>query len=654
MPWYDSAETVVAAKRLDIPHQPGYPLYISLAAAFYRVFPLFTPSTRLSMLSATFCSAALLFFVLALEEAKIVMKRSYACTAALFLGFTPILWHCSIVCEVYTFELLLLCLLFYLAAANRRAARPRLAALAFLCGMTLCHRTSSAALAPALLLFWGRENLPSRKELPSLLFYMAIFLLPFLSYAYVYWRLGSPELVIADPKTPKSLSTILSYWTCQDYRHALFPYGPLELLVRLKHLLYTLLEQFPLLAFPLVFWGMAKSRREKPNVFWACLWIFLVNSSFVAGYAAMEADTMLLPSLLSLSIFFGYGLTRALEKLPPYRSVLVLALICIWTLFRSYSLLDWSRLTGAESFARRLSILAPRGGTLLLSNDVSYRPMLYHRYIKGKRRDLSFTIIDALDESNQEELTRLVQNRGLMGPLLHPPNLYPFLRDRFFLRPMGSIYGVSPKIPDFEIKDKKPLMKRLSLEFAPYCSLDSWQMNLIKEKATTRPSMLLLSYRWSCSKPSPRALLAIVVFANEDGDFFSKHGCLAFHDIHKPCYGYLDTNEWEKGSVYGESQVVNITKDIPKGKWTVYLGMAHEDDAALKALQVNELKGVNYLNYDGTEQVFRLKYGQRIGSPYWQVDSLEDIRNQGIQFLPLDKTAKELTPIGVIEIGPQL
>ncbi len=138
-------------------------------------------------------------------------------------------------------------------------------------------------------------------------------------------------------------------------------------------------------------------------------------------------------------------------------------------------------------------------------------------------------------------------------------------------------------------------------------------------------------------KASKRPLMLMAVFINEDNSStFSKNGACVFHCIHRPCYGYLDTDKWQAGSVYEEPHLLRIPRDLPPGQWTLYGVVVQSDDSALSNLKISELEIVNYLNYDGYEQVYRLRYGQRLGEPYWKIGNKSDVKKAGVELIPPD------------------
>lgn len=126
--WYDSAEFAAKAIHLDIPHPPGYPLYIVVAHLF--TWLPFEPAYSLSVLSAL-CAAAAAFFV-ALAAAEFGARPAAAATGAMLLCVSFTFWDNTNVAETYGPGLAFGAASFWLLLRSLRQARPELAFVAAL------------------------------------------------------------------------------------------------------------------------------------------------------------------------------------------------------------------------------------------------------------------------------------------------------------------------------------------------------------------------------------------------------------------------------------------------------------------------------------------------------------------------------------------
>ncbi|NNE09410.1 MAG: DUF2723 domain-containing protein [Gemmatimonadetes bacterium] len=105
----DSGELVAAAHTLDIPHPPGYPLWLLLARLF-DMLPFATSAWKVALLSAVAGAAALEV----LHRAAIRFATPGASFAALaLLGTSPLYWEQAVLPEVYALHSLLFALVLW-------------------------------------------------------------------------------------------------------------------------------------------------------------------------------------------------------------------------------------------------------------------------------------------------------------------------------------------------------------------------------------------------------------------------------------------------------------------------------------------------------------------------------------------------------------
>ena len=155
----DSAEFILAADSLGVPHPPGYPLWI-LLARLAALLPFGAVAWRVNALSAVVSAAAVgLFYLLAV---RVGLPRRGAALAAAFFAASTIVWRSAVEAEVYplaTLFFVLLCLLALRArSVDTRSARSD-AAFFFALGLAaLVHQT--LAIPGAVLALWVLKRDP--------------------------------------------------------------------------------------------------------------------------------------------------------------------------------------------------------------------------------------------------------------------------------------------------------------------------------------------------------------------------------------------------------------------------------------------------------------------------------------------------------------
>src|SRR5262249_14848530 len=126
----DSAELILAARSLGVPHPPGYPLW-TLLARVAAMLPWGTVALRVNVLSAVLASIeAGLFYLLARRVGLRALGAGLA--TALYAGST-IVWGVAIEAEVYALAAIFFLLLVLLAlrAGSARTAGARSDAIFF-------------------------------------------------------------------------------------------------------------------------------------------------------------------------------------------------------------------------------------------------------------------------------------------------------------------------------------------------------------------------------------------------------------------------------------------------------------------------------------------------------------------------------------------
>src|SRR5512142_182611 len=108
----DSGDLATAAFTLGIPHPPGYPLYILLAAVFAHL-PFGEPARNVGLFSAVAAAAAVVVFYWAVMAflppgGQTGWDREMvAASVSLILAFAPLFWSQATIAEVYALHALL-------------------------------------------------------------------------------------------------------------------------------------------------------------------------------------------------------------------------------------------------------------------------------------------------------------------------------------------------------------------------------------------------------------------------------------------------------------------------------------------------------------------------------------------------------------------
>jgi Protein O-mannosyl-transferase TMEM260-like len=198
----DSAEFVIAAHTLGIPHPTGYPVYVWLGRIFSMV-PVGSMPYRVGLVSAASASACLLalFLIAARTAAEIAKDRKtgYVCgiLAVWMLGLSPDFSRFAEAVEVYALNAFSVMLAVYLAVEWWRTARDRwLYASSLVLGLSLGTHMSNVLFVPVFLaLVWlaGRKGLGIGRRLVGC---VAMLALGSSQYLYLLIRAAAPQVYL--------------------------------------------------------------------------------------------------------------------------------------------------------------------------------------------------------------------------------------------------------------------------------------------------------------------------------------------------------------------------------------------------------------------------------------------------------------------------
>lgn len=153
----DSAELVVAAYTLGIPHPTGYPIYTWIGKLF-TLLPIGSVAYRVNLMSAVFGAATLaVVFLIVVDILKSIDTTVYHVRAAyvaggltiLFLGLSRPFWHSALIAEVYTLNAFVVSLFVWNYLAWLRSDRVfYLYASSLILGLSAGTHLSNALIVP--------------------------------------------------------------------------------------------------------------------------------------------------------------------------------------------------------------------------------------------------------------------------------------------------------------------------------------------------------------------------------------------------------------------------------------------------------------------------------------------------------------------------
>jgi hypothetical protein len=203
---WDSAMLQVVGSTWGIPHSPGYPLYTILSNLFVRLLGFMPGLSNTSVVWrvsfwSTVTSLLTLVFLYSVVR-KLTQNRGAAIIASGILGVSFIFWRGAIMAEVYSLNVLIFVLTYWLALVWDDDRRDRwLMAMGLVLGAGLAHHRTAFILPPTMALWVSLKQPTSERATPEQtqgrswpkivarrwLILSGTALVPLLSYLYLPW-----------------------------------------------------------------------------------------------------------------------------------------------------------------------------------------------------------------------------------------------------------------------------------------------------------------------------------------------------------------------------------------------------------------------------------------------------------------------------------
>ncbi len=405
----DGSELTTAAHLAGVPHPTGYPLYMLLSHGFLRVCQWGSVALRMNLLSAL-CAAGAVGLV-CLLAIRLTGSRPGGAVAALLFGYSSTFWSQAVIAEVYAFHMLMVAGVMLSALRwDNAGTRASFFCTALLYGAAFAHHLSSVLLAPALLFLLLTSR--HRAAVPRLLApAAALMLLPLLLYAYLPWAaLRNTPANWGDPSTPANM---LAHITGRQYRDRMFSGGVGGFVSQLQAYAWSapggrpgyLPQQFSPWLLLLGTVGVAGLyRRHRRWIGFTALYAGSVIF-WAANYKISDIEVYYLGATLVIACWIGVGarevllwVERRARRVVRTRSAriavtlaggLLAALIPGVGLAENWETNDRSDDWRTLAYARAALDAVPRNALLIGDGDGWYFPLLYTRFVEGRRPDVT-------------------------------------------------------------------------------------------------------------------------------------------------------------------------------------------------------------------------------------------------------------------------
>ena len=425
--WWDSGELIASVSTLGIAHRPGFPIYILLAKLF-SFLPLGGFAFKVNIFSSIFASLSLVTLFLIFmqlrknfsDNLKISDKLFYfvSMLSVILAGFTYSFWIQAVRAEVYTLGTFIFLLLLFFALklqeANRKQVLPKQTKIfvlfCFILGLGLGnHYAILVSALPALVYLLLNSSL--RKFLnPKVLFTGILCFILGIS-VYLYLPVRSATGPAFNWGNPSDLNQLLkSVFALESLQKMGLESGTL-FWSKFFATVNLMTDQLSFVVVILAFIGLFYFYQKNRTLFWFSLWLILGNcliTAFVVDEFISDNPDLhgyLIPSMLMLSIGFGFGALLILQNLKAaffstkknfdfqkliYPLALVLVtIICLLPVYRAYPKANLAKNNFPSQYAMSIIAGLPQNSLIIIDNpnlDFILRGL---QYGEGTRTDLT-------------------------------------------------------------------------------------------------------------------------------------------------------------------------------------------------------------------------------------------------------------------------
>ena len=437
----DSGELSTVQATLGIAHPTGYPLFTILGHIFYIIPLPFSKIYQLNLLTAIWCSLAIMVFVsvskLVLDNTKIfvpvkfysrnkpqtkgkkiteavkpgknkleipeIKKYLGAVFGGLILAFDKTFWMQGTSVEVYSLQLLLFSLIiFFLVKAyifqdvqgKIKFFNPWMTFAFFLALGFTNHMTTLYIIPGAAYLFFDKYGF-NKNSLRRIFNMFAIFI-PVLILLYAYLPLRAMQNPILDWGNPDNYTRFMRHIGGDQYHVWLFS-STAAAVKQLSYFISNLPGEFLTSLFISII-GLLYAYKVAKKFFIFALITFLFSLLYSINYDIHDIDSYFLLTYVSISFFAVFGAVQLLSMLKhsrhPYATPAILISIFILVqIYFNYAEDNQSDVFTFEDYTKTVLHYCSKN-SILFSYEWDYlvSPSLYFQYVENYRPDV--TVVD--------------------------------------------------------------------------------------------------------------------------------------------------------------------------------------------------------------------------------------------------------------------
>jgi hypothetical protein len=387
----DTAKFQFLGKILGIPHPTGYPTYLILNHVFVTLFPFGELAFRANLLSAIFAVLAVVILMNILRLVEI--DPFIAAVMSFSFGVTRTFWAQSLVAEVYTLNLLFMCLVVFFLLKWNLQGRDRHLLIAWAVYMiSFGNHAMMSMLLPAIVFLVWRTDRSVLRDFKRLLIAALLALIGAMQYLYIVWRAHDPATAYME-YYPRSIKLLLWYMSGGWFKHSMFAF-PFHTVcrVRLPMLVGFLDREFSfLLLLGLI--GLIAFQKKSLRLFLLLCWFGMALVPL--NYDISDVAVYFIPVYLFTAIFISLGAQWLSMRLPLKKALILL--IPLSLLLIHYNRVDQSHNRREAERARSILQMVRRDALIVTADYNASEYLWYYLLGQGMQKEKNIYVQNRFD-----------------------------------------------------------------------------------------------------------------------------------------------------------------------------------------------------------------------------------------------------------------
>ena len=415
--WRDAPEFANLGYTLGIAHPNGSPAYL-LISKIATFIPIASIAFKINLVSLIFaiCSLVVLFKVIHLliylcfERADERLANTSVFLTALIILFSQSFWMIAVVAEVYTLNILGICLIIYFAIRWVKTGQEKfLFLVTFLYGLSIGVHGGMVIFFPCFFLFfllveWQKYPINFEQLLKKTIILSFLFILGFSVFLFLPIRSNSnPSFDTGNPETlPRFINHLIDKKDSASFFSDVS--GAFSLTKNVKQISKLIINELTLIGFLCGIIGFFYHIKSHKKTFLLCFLLFSVNILFflASKHRPFTDSIIFLPSIIIFSFWIGSGIYKIAETISNFlfgyyfkmAFFISLSGFIFFSFLKDYNDIDKSTFYLAEETPKKM-YHSMKSNSVVFST-MNWVPFRFFQDVENLKQDIDILLISDL------------------------------------------------------------------------------------------------------------------------------------------------------------------------------------------------------------------------------------------------------------------